>query len=154
MKGKLRNEEWADGAGKGGFKYTPYSGDSHGLVSAEEGVVGVKMSKRTSELKDSSYEYDATGSYLAKNIDKRNFYNVNGTWVDSAFKKAMTKITIRYGSKAYFKLLELKPELKDFLALGTNLVLTINDKEVIIISDAEDLKDAADVEKLEEFLKE
>ena len=65
----------------------------------------------------------------------------------------MPKIKIRYGSDAYFKLIELKPELRDYLALGTNLILTVNGK-VIIIEDVEKMDDEVKVSELEKLLKE
>ena len=100
------------------------------------------MSKKAGSMRETTLEYQQHGA-VTKNINKRNFYKLGEVWVDSEYKKDMEKIRIKYGSEVYFKLLELKPELKDYLALGANLVLTVNGKALFI----------EDIEKMEDEVK-
>ncbi len=123
------------------------------LMDNYEGRLGIKMSKKAGHMRQSASEYQITQSAVTKNINRRNFYKIGEIWTDSEYKEDMPKIKIRYGSDAYFKLIELKPELRDYLALGTNLILTVNGK-VIIIEDVEKMDDEVKVSELEKLLKE
>ncbi len=123
------------------------------LINTADGWEGVKMSKKASYMKDSSSEYQIARNAATRNINRRNFYKIGETWVDSEYKEEMTKIRVRYGSEAYFKLLELKPELKDYLALGTNLILTVNGN-AIFIEDVEKMEDEVKISELEKLLEE
>lgn len=122
-------------------------------MKAIEGEEGIRMSKKAAYLQKSRGEYQIQQMSVTKNINRRNFYKIGGVWVDSKYKKDMAKIKIRYGSKAYFKLLEIMPELKDYLALGTNLILTVNEK-ALCIEDVEKMEDEVKISELEELLTE
>lgn len=145
---KLKNKE---DLGKGNIRYNKLDGYAYDIMGKTEGETGVLMSKKAGSMKDVTYEYQQHGA-VTKNINKRNFYKFGEVWVDSEYKKDMEKIHIKYGSEVYFKLLELKPELKDYLALGANLVLTINGK-ALFIEDIEKIEDEVKMEELEKLLK-
>lgn len=137
--------------GKGNLRYNKLGGYAYDIMSKAEGETGVKMSKKAGSMKDITYEYQQHHA-VTKNINKRNFYKFGEVWVDSEYRKDMEKIHIKYGSEVYFKLLEIKPELKDYLVLGANLVLTLNGK-AIFIQDVDNIEDEIKMEELEKLLK-
>ncbi len=50
------------------------------------------------------------------------FFAYKDMWVDERFDAAAAVTTVRFGSKAYFRLLELHPELVDALKIGRSVV--------------------------------
>ena len=144
---------WSDKFGEVDEEKHVTSYDASDIVSKKEGALGVGMSKTTGRMQKADQSSFGGYSAITKNINRRNFYNVGETWVDSEYKKDMTKIKVRYGSEVYFKLLELKPELKDYLALGTSLILTIDGK-AIVIEDVEKMEDEISISELEKLFEE
>ncbi len=115
-----------------------------------DGDVGVMMSKAVRGMKEAGLDRYGNKPLPLRNINKRNFYQIRGVWVDGEFAEKMPTINVKFGSDAYFKLLELKPELKDILSLGDRLIVTVDGKAIFI---AEDVKDFISVEELEKALK-
>ncbi|MDP2898371.1 MAG: VIT domain-containing protein [bacterium] len=112
-----------------------------------DGDVGVLMSKTVGRMKDAKVETWGSAALPLKNINKRNFYRIRGVWVDSEFTEKMQTINVQFGSDAYFKLLELKPELKDILTLGERLVVTVDGKAIFIAEDVKEPISSDDLEK-------
>jgi len=115
-----------------------------------DGDVGVLMSKAVRGMKEAKVESYHEAAFPVKNVNKRNFYQIRGVWVDSEFDEKMPTINVQFGSDAYFKLFELKPELKDILILGERLIVTVGGKALFI---AEDVQNPINVEELEKALK-
>ncbi len=115
-----------------------------------DGDTGVLMSKAVGRMKEVSLVARDERAFPLRNINKRNFYQIRGVWVDSEFTNKMPTINVKFGSDAYFRLLEMKPELKDILSLGDRLIVTVDGKAVFI---AEDVKDPVTPEQLEKSLK-
>jgi hypothetical protein len=112
-----------------------------------DGDVGVLMSKAVRGMKEAQHGSWGGGGFALRNINKRNFYQIQGVWVDSEFTEKMPALNVQFGSDAYFKLLELKPELKDILALGDRLIVTVDGKAIFISENVEDPVSAEDLEK-------
>ncbi len=115
-----------------------------------DGDVGVLMSKTVRGMKEAKLERWGNSAFALKNINKRNFYQIRGVWVDSEFTEKMPAINVKFGSDAYFRLLELKPELKDILTLGDRLIVTVDGKAIFI---SENVENPLSVEELEKQLK-
>jgi len=140
---------------KEGVKVTNGSYEYAGEALAEDiksidGDMGVLMSKAVLGLKKAELDTYGEKAFPIRNINKRNFYRIRGVWVDSEFTEKMDTINIQFGSDTYFKLFELKPELKDILTLGDRLIVTVDGKAILI---SEDVKDPVSVEELEKALK-
>jgi hypothetical protein len=112
-----------------------------------DGDMGVLMSKAVGRMKEAKVEANDRAAFSLKNINKRNFYRIRGVWVDSEFTEKMQTVNVQFGSDAYFKLLELKPEVKDILTLGERLILTVDGKAIFIAEDVKDPVSADDLEK-------
>jgi hypothetical protein len=115
-----------------------------------DGDTGVLMSKAVGRMKEISLVARDERAFPLRNINKRNFYQIRGVWVDSEFTNKMPTINVKFGSDAYFRLLEMKPELKDILSLGDRLIVTVDGKAVFI---ADDVKDPVTPDQLEKSLK-
>jgi len=95
------------------------------MLSDYIGGKAVKTSKETQKLKSSSavISRQKTSADKIKRIGEKVFYLKNGFWVDSEYKKEMKITEVKYGSDAYFELLNDKPELGKYFAIGKQLIL-------------------------------
>jgi Ca-activated chloride channel family protein len=66
-------------------------------------------------------------------VEGRSFYLINGAWVDSRYKDAMKRTTVKFASEEYFKLLAEKPALKKFLALGEKVIVCLDDQNAVVV---------------------
>ena len=57
-------------------------------------------------------------------------------WVDEKFDAAADMTTVKFGSEAYFKLIEKAPQLIEALKLGTRIVITTAEGNVLAICGA------------------
>ena len=63
---------------------------------------------------------------------KKSFFKKGDVWVDSEFEGKRETLKIERFSTAYFKLISLKPEISKYLALGDNVIFTLNGTAVEI----------------------
>jgi hypothetical protein len=106
-------------------------GGGASAMREESGAQAVAMSKRIQEYKerDGARNEIATVKYVGKKV----FTLLDGRWTDSAFKKEMKTVTVKFGSAEYFKLLTDKPALKDVLALGTKVTVVLEDGTALVV---------------------
>ncbi|MFH1436686.1 MAG: VIT domain-containing protein [Pseudomonadota bacterium] len=104
---------------------------SAGSLSSDKskGKDGAMMSEVLEDMKSAEKEQ----SGITRMISGKLFVYFKGRWVDESYDKDMDVLKIKFGSKAYFKLLELKPELKKIMSLGTDVVLVTAKKKAISI---------------------
>ncbi len=62
---------------------------------------------------------------MVRNIGTRTFYQQGKQWVDSRFQSGQQVITVRAFSEAYFTLLRRRPELRQYLSLGEDVVVQL-----------------------------
>jgi Ca-activated chloride channel family protein len=137
---------------KNGVKVTNGSYEYAGEALAEDiksidGDMGVMMSKAVRGMKEARQDTHGEEAFPIKNINKRNFYRIRGVWVDSEFTETMQTVNVQFGSEAYFKLFELKPDLKDILTLGDRLIVTVDGKALFISEEVKAPVSADDLEK-------
>ena len=90
-------------------------GNWHGNQIQE---LGVELSTCTNRLKcQSKLEASAV-----KNVASRNCMEYGGVWIDEEFTSKTKTVTVRAQSDAYFRILELYPQMKDVFRLGNHLV--------------------------------
>jgi hypothetical protein len=116
---------------------------SSGKAKGKDGAV---MSTVLDDMKNA----DKAASGPSKLISGRLFVFSGGRWIDQTFKKDMDILKIRFGSDAYFKLLELKPDLKKFLAIGTDVIIVVGDGKAISIESS--CEGSPDEKKIKKFL--
>ncbi|MFL5322314.1 MAG: VIT domain-containing protein [Myxococcaceae bacterium] len=117
-------------------------------MSTSEGKQAVAVSRATKQMKEE--EKSASADEPVRVASGKTFVYRNGVWTDSeAVSNPGTQLKIKFLSKAYFALLDAKPELKAALSLGDHVVVMIARGKSIAISDGGE-EDAA---KVSAFLK-
>ena len=109
---------------------------SLGSVSSmqeEAGATAVDASKAISELKNNE-RVGGQGGGNTRWAAGKTFVWKNGRYIDTNHKQTNKTLTIRYGSDAYFRLLELYPEARAFLALGEKVTFSLKPGTSIVIS--------------------
>jgi uncharacterized protein YegL len=105
-------------------------------LETEEGELAVRTSGAISRMKRSSTAAGAQVQAI-RHVGGRTFYRVYGHWVDGSVRSEMPVLKIKYASEAYFSLVEWRPELTPFLAIGDKLLLVV-DGHLLIIGDEGD----------------
>jgi Ca-activated chloride channel family protein len=104
--------------------------DKEGVQS---GKLGVDLSVQTNNLRNQS-RIEATAS---RNVAGRNVIELGGVWIDEGFDVKMATVTIKAQSDAYFRLLELQPQVKELLRLGNHLVWVTPNGTALVIDTTE-----------------
>jgi hypothetical protein len=99
-------------------------------MTTQAGKSAVDLSMGIKDLKKTDVD-KATITRVIKVKDKTFEYR-NEKWIDSKYKEGMKILKIDYMSDAYFSLLDLKPEIKNYLKLGNNLIIEIDGKAIEI----------------------
>ncbi|MEJ5253254.1 MAG: VWA domain-containing protein [Chthonomonadetes bacterium] len=63
---------------------------------------------------------------VVRNIGTRTFYQQGRQWVDSRYQRGQQVIAIQAFSEAYFALLRRRPELRQYLSLGDNVLIQLD----------------------------
>lgn len=109
---------------------------------AAEGEAAVRLSEA---LKDQK-KVEQQAAQQVRQLGRQTFVQVHGVWIDRAYQgdKHQNPKKIQYLSPAYFRMLELAPELKRVLALGPQVVwVTPSGQALAIDTDGADkLSDA------------
>ncbi|HEX7899134.1 MAG TPA: VIT domain-containing protein [Planctomycetota bacterium] len=64
----------------------------------------------------------------------RTFYALRDLWVDDAFEAADKTTLVKFGSPAYFRLLELRPELAEIFKVSVELVVRTSAGKALVIT--------------------
>jgi Ca-activated chloride channel family protein len=107
----------------------------------QAGKLGVDLAVQMENLRTQS-RLDMTAM---RNIGGRNCMELGGVWIDEGFDPKMTAVVIKAQSDAYFRILELHPEVKDVYRLGNHVVWVTPSGTALVIDTndgKETLKDA------------
>jgi Ca-activated chloride channel homolog len=117
-------------------------------MSMAEGKGGVAVSRATKKMKEQ--ERGPSASEPVRVAAGRTYLFRDGGWIDSeALSTPGKQLKVKFLSKAYFELLQARPELKAALALGERVVVVVaKGKSVIVGPEGEQ-----EPEKVRAFLK-
>jgi Ca-activated chloride channel family protein len=75
---------------------------------------------------------------------------VGGLWIDEKFHAKLETVAVKAMSKAYFRILERQPSMKDVFRLGNHLVwVTPSNKALVIdLNDGREEMSDADIDRL------
>jgi Ca-activated chloride channel family protein len=108
----------------------------NGLKQAD-GRQGVNVAQYVNRLRQSNNVADeAGGQVLFKKAAGRKFFAYRGLWVDEAFEAEFALTQVKFGSEAYFKLLDKHPALTDVFRIGTALIVKTAAGKALMVSDA------------------
>ncbi len=93
-------------------------------VVGEEAVKQSKLERLQKEA-DRIDEVEAKDTRAMKRVSSKTFYMRDGVWSDADFKAdaGLPETTVTFGSDAYFELLNQKPKLAEYFALGERIVV-------------------------------
>jgi Ca-activated chloride channel family protein len=88
-----------------------------------------ELARKEGLRSDGTYDLkDAKGRSLLREVGGRAFYFADDKWVDGAYRGTEKTVKVKYMSDEYFKLLQDKPELAKFLALGARVIAMCDGK--------------------------
>ncbi len=92
------------------------------LRGVKEGKAAVRASKNVNELKRRDVVADSFSPEI-RYVGSKTFYRIDEVWIDSEYVQGQNTLNIKYGSAAYFKLLDEAPELGKYFSVGEKLIL-------------------------------
>jgi Ca-activated chloride channel family protein len=99
-------------------------------IASSEGASSISMSEAIQEYKRADSPTDE--SSRVQRVEGRTFYLIDGVWADSAYRAGGTEQKVRFASPEYFTLLEEKPALKPFFALGERVIVVLDNVAYIV----------------------
>jgi Ca-activated chloride channel family protein len=102
------------------------------LSELQTGKLGVDLSLQLSDLRNQSQVTRAA----ARQALGRRCVHVAGAWIDDGYQAKMKTVTIKAQSPAYFRILELHPDMKDVFRLGNRLVWVTPSQTALVIDTA------------------
>ncbi|MGC8785417.1 MAG: VIT domain-containing protein [Armatimonadota bacterium] len=76
-------------------------------------------------LTDMGSEVAERAQQVVRNIGRRTFYQQGAQWVDSRYRSGQQVIAVQAFSEAHFALLRRRPELRQYLSLGDNVLIQL-----------------------------
>jgi Ca-activated chloride channel family protein len=116
------------------------------LDDVQAGKLGVELSLQTDKLRRQS-QLTPTA---VRRIGDHLCLDVGGVWIDEAYKAKMPTVTVKAMSKAYFRILEKHPTMRDVFRLGNHLVWITPSGTALVIdtSDGRETMPDADIDRL------
>jgi Ca-activated chloride channel family protein len=112
------------------------------LEDVQAGQLGVNLSVQGDKLRRQSR---LTPSAVRR-IGEHVCLEVGGVWIDEGFKAKMATITVKAMSKAYFRILEKHPEVRDVFRLGNHLVWVTPSNTALVIDTSDGREDMSDAD--------
>ncbi len=150
-----------------GFEGDEEFAEEEPAEEATSGVDAVAQSESVTELTESERGAAApmSGGDAAegeeaepsvRTIGAKTFTRRDGQWVDTRFNESMERVTVPFGSDAYFELAGRSPDVARYLSIGSPLVLVVEGvayeivaaSEVPGTSDVPDTPDTSDTSEV------
>ena len=119
----------------------------------ESGKDAMNLSRDLEGLKRATTAGEVDGRIVranARTVGSRTMVLYSGFWVDADWNEKLERLTVKYGSDAYFALLAADPKLKDLFKLGLHLIIVLPSKTALVIQD--DGKDTLDAKEITRLL--
>jgi Ca-activated chloride channel family protein len=108
----------------------------------QAGKLGVDLSLESNLLRNQ----DRLSNSAVRRVLKRNCLEVGGVWIDEGYDPKMKTIEIKAMSKAYFRILERHPEVREVFRLGNHLVWVTPSGVALVVDTATGRSDLPDRE--------
>jgi Ca-activated chloride channel family protein len=109
---------------------------------AHTGKLGVDFAVQLNDLRNQN-QLDGTP---ARKVAGRTCRQIGGAWVDEGFAATMKVVSVKALSKAWFRLMEKHPEMKEVLQLGNRVVWVTPSGAVLVIDPAKGQETMADAD--------
>src|SRR5262249_6785628 len=84
----------------------------------QNGQLGVYFAQQNNDLRFQ----ERLSRSASRNVQHRNVIDVGGIWIDDGFDPKMPTLTVKSQSKAYFRILQKQPKMRDVFQLGNHIV--------------------------------
>jgi Ca-activated chloride channel family protein len=120
--------------------------DKKDFGGVQNGQLGVNLSVQNCYLRNQTQ----VGQSAIRKALGRTLIEIGGVWIDEGFDGKMKTVTVKAMSKAYFKLLERQPQVREVLAVGNHLVWVTPSATALIIDTTDGLEELAndDIDRL------
>ncbi|HMP17787.1 MAG TPA: hypothetical protein PKD72_12240, partial [Gemmatales bacterium] len=112
------------------------------LGAVQQGKLGVDLSEQWNALKNQTRQ----SSQAQRVAYGRNCLEIQGVWVDEHFKKDIPTRAVKTMSRAYFRILDLQPRMKEVFALGQSVIWITPSGMALVIDPNEGSEDLTDEE--------
>ncbi len=102
--------------------------------SGGAGAQGRAISRQLRAMREAEQSRAATARGT-RFVAGRTFREVRGMWVDTAYRRGMPSLRVRYASPAYFALLRQRPSLRAFLSLGRRVTVVLSGGRAVIVDE-------------------
>ncbi len=105
-----------------------------------DGMQAVELSTQLRAWKeaDAVAGREEIGATRVQRVGEKTFLHIGGAYVDTDFTEEMDALKIKWGSDAYFAVLDALPNAKDYLALGESVVVVIEGKALIVADEGKE----------------
>jgi hypothetical protein len=109
----------------------------------KDGRSSVEAARYLRSLRESD-RADSGKIALFKKAGANRYFEYRGVWVDERFEEKHQVTCVKFGSAAYFKLIDQRPEIVEALKLGTSVMfVTAPGKSILVCGSGEEtLSDA------------
>jgi Ca-activated chloride channel family protein len=108
----------------------------------QAGKLGVDLAVEMEKLRSQS-RLDLSAM---RNVGGRNCIELGGVWIDEGFDAKMKAVVVKAQSDAYFRIFELKPEMKDVFRLGNHIIWVTPSGTALVIDTSEGKEKLTDAE--------
>ena len=108
--------------------------DSSGAGAVQQSIQQNTMQQNMSVASDKKAEKErqvlVQNSASTQFVGNKNFENQNNVWIDTSYtdQTKLPEKNVKFGSDEYFDLVRREPELAQYFALGTQVVVIWKDK--------------------------
>jgi len=106
------------------------------LADMQTGKAGVDYAVQLNNLRN----LNQIGQIASRQVAGRNCLQVGNRWIDDGYTAALTTVTVKAQSPAYFRILEKYPQVKDVFQLG-NQVIWVTPANYALIIDGQNGKE-------------
>lgn len=126
---------FADAIGSGGEKLSS-AVDPGRMMARQSGAPAVEMSRSIRDYREMESLHEDVAT--VRHVDGKTFFLDGGRWVDGQYREGMKTRSIAFASAEYFELLETRPELRKWFALGERVTVVVDGSfAVVVVSEHE-----------------
>jgi len=107
----------------------------------------VQASRDLRALKEAGAAAAESQAAQVRRVAGKTFELRDGVWTDRDYEKEMGMLRIKWGSDAYFSVIDALPQVKDYLTLGEAVIVVIDGKALSVGREGREQIEAAEVRK-------
>jgi Ca-activated chloride channel family protein len=111
-------------------------------ADVQTGALGVTFAQQLDALRTQSQ----VSQTAARQVAGRTCRQAGGAWIDEGFDPKMPVVAVKALGKAYFRILELRPEMKDVFQLGGRVVWVTPSGAALVIDPTNGKEELSDAE--------